>query len=41
MGRNFGMLKVESIGDVTFAKLQRRLRSIAARRIPVVGEKAS
>src|SRR2546429_9966498 len=35
MGRNFGMLKVESIGDATFANLQRRLRSTAARRIPI------
>jgi hypothetical protein len=32
MGRNFAILKVESIGDITFAKLLRRLRSIAARR---------
>jgi hypothetical protein len=35
MGRNFAMLKAESIGDAIFAKLQRRLISTAARRIPI------
>src|SRR2546423_9597475 len=34
-GRNFATLKVESIGDATFAKLQRRLRSTAAHRTPI------
>jgi hypothetical protein len=35
MGRNFAILKVESIRDATFAKLPRRLRSTAARRTPI------
>jgi hypothetical protein len=29
MGRNFAILKVESIGDATFAKLQRRLKKLS------------
>src|SRR2546423_11862089 len=35
MGRNSAMLKVESIGDATIAKLQRKLISIVARRTTI------